>query len=315
VEEIRIGISTCLLGEQVRYDGGHKHDRYVTDVLGRYFRFVAVCPEVEVGMGVPREPVRLVRCRDDIRMVGVRSATDHTASMRRHAARRVEQLRGLDLSGYILKKGSPSCGLERVRTYTAMGMPAPASRGLFAHALVEAMPLLPVEEEGRLCDERLRESFVERVFAYRRLCGTFSPRWKIADLVALHTREKMLIASHAPSAEKELGRLVAAARQVERAELQRRYCGLFMRALARPATRARHVNVLQHMLGHFRRRLDAPTRAAIADVIERYRTGAAPLVAPITLLRHYAVLCGVGYLTEQTYLEPHPAELMLRNHV
>jgi len=313
--EIRVGVSTCLLGEPVRYDAGHKHDRYLTDVLGRYFSFVSVCPEVEVGMDTPREPVRLVRDRESIRMAGSVSGNDHTDAMKKYAARRVAALEALGLSGYVLKKGSPSCGMERVRTYTAKGMPAVAGRGLFASELMRRLPLLPVEEEGRLLDATLRENFIERVFAYKRVVDLFSSRWKVGDLVAFHTREKMLVCAHVPAAEKELGRIVAAASKTARADVERDYRTLFMTALSRPATAKRHVNILQHMLGHFRDVLEPAPRRALASVIEDYRNGLVPLVVPITLLRHYVDLYSIGYLAHQTYLEPHPKELMLRNHV
>ncbi len=321
-DKIRLGVSSCLLGETVRFDTGHKHDRYVTDVLGAHFDFVSVCPEVESGMGVPREPVRLVRTNDDIRMLGVKSERDHTALMRRFAKRRVAALSGAGIHGYILKKGSPSCGMERVRTYTEAGMPAPSDRGIFAAALMEAMPLLPIEEEGRLVDAVLRESFIERVFAYARVTalfeGTSAPggrAWSLGDLVAFHSREKMLIAAHAPAAEKTLGRLVAGAKGRPRPQVAADYLAGFMGALSKPAPRRRHVNVMQHMLGHFRELLEPAPRHALAAVIDEYRDGLVPLVVPITLLRHYVELHGVEYLARQTYLEPHPRELLLRNHV
>lgn len=313
--EIRVGVSACLLGEHVRYDGGHKHDRYLTDVLGAYFRFVAVCPEVEVGMGTPREPVRLLRQGPRIRMVGTTSAGDHTDRMQEYARRRVAELKGMGLSGYVLKKGSPSCGMQRVRTYTADGMPAPADRGLFAAELMRGLPLLPVEEEGRLLDPTLRENFIERVFAYKRVADLFSGRWRLGDLVAFHTREKMLVCAHAPMAEKQLGRIVADAGKAARGAVAESYRAVFLAALSRPATPKRHVNVLQHMLGHFREVLDPAPRRALASIVEDYRKALVPLVVPITLFRHYVDLHAVAYLAHQTYLEPHPKELMLRNRV
>ena len=313
--EIPLGVSACLLGEPVRYDSGHKHDRYVTDVLGLHFRFVSVCPEVEIGMGTPRESVRLVRSADDIRMLGVRSGGDHTERMRSHAARRVAGLAALGICGYIVKKGSPSCGMERVRTYTAKGMPGPSDRGMFTKVLLEKMPLLPVEEEGRLLDAVLRENFIERVFAYARVRDFFAGRWNVGGLVAFHTREKMLVSAHQPAAEKELGRIVAGAKHAVRGEVAESYRRVFLTALSKPAQVRRHVNVLQHMLGHFRDRLEAAPRQALAAVVEDYRGGLVPLVVPITLFRHYVDLHGVEYLARQTYLEPHPRELLLRNHV
>jgi uncharacterized protein YbgA (DUF1722 family)/uncharacterized protein YbbK (DUF523 family) len=313
--KIRVGVSACLLGEEVRFDTGHKHDRYVTDVLGLHFDFVSVCPEVETGMGIPREAVRLVRGTGDIRMRGVKTGTDHTDVMRRYARRRVAALGALGLCGYILKKGSPSCGMERVRTYTAAGMPATSDRGLFAAELRTALPLLPVEEEGRLEDAVLRENFIERVFAYSRVTSMFAGRWSVGDLVAFHSREKMLIAAHQPAAEKVLGRIVAGAKHAPRAEVAGGYRSAFLTALSKPALRKRHVNVLQHMLGHFRDVLEPAPRQALAATVEDYRSGLVPLVVPITLMRHYVGLCGIEYLARQTYLEPHPRELLLRNHV
>jgi uncharacterized protein YbgA (DUF1722 family)/uncharacterized protein YbbK (DUF523 family) len=314
-DEIPVGVSACLLGEKVRFDGGHKHDNYVADVLGRYFRFVPVCPELDIGLGVPRETLRLVRTRDGIRMIAPASGIDHTATMREYAKRRTRQLRELGLRGYILKKNSPSCGMTRVKTYTEAGMPAPADRGLFADALMTLLPLLPVEEEGRLNDPRLRESFIVRVFAYDRLTRLFEGRWKVGDLVDFQAREKLLLMAHAPEAQRGLGRIVAGAKRTDRAELRERYTEEFMGALAKPATAKRHVNTLQHMLGYFRDRLDPDVREQLHASVEDYRRGIVPLVVPLTLIRHYVVLLDVEYLRHQTYLQPHPKELALRNHV
>jgi uncharacterized protein YbgA (DUF1722 family)/uncharacterized protein YbbK (DUF523 family) len=314
-EEIPVGVSACLLGEKVRYDGGHKRDNYVADVLGRYFRFVPVCPELDIGLGVPRETLRLVRTREGIRMVAPASGTDHTGTMREYSKRRTRQLRELGLRGYILKKNSPSCGMTRVKTYTEAGMPAPADRGVFADALLSLLPLLPVEEEGRLNDPRLRENFIVRVFAYDRLTRLFDGRWKIGDLVEFQAREKLLLMAHAPEAQRRLGRIVADAKRADRHALRDRYTEEFMGALAKPATVRRHVNALQHMLGYFRDRLDAKARQQLHDAVEDYRGGLVPLVVPLTLIRHYVVLLDVEYLRDQTYLQPHPKELALRNHV
>lgn len=313
--KIPVGGSSCLLGQEVRFDSGHKHDCYITEVLGVHFEFTAVCPEVETGIGIPRESVHLVHDSDDLRMRGVKSGTDHTDAMRRFAKKRVAGLAASGICGYLLKKGSPSCGMERARTYTAMVMPAPSDRGIFAAELLTAMPELPVEEEGRLLDPVLRENFIERVFAYARVRNFFAARWNTGALVAFHSRDKMLVAAHQPAAEKELGRIVAAAKHVPRAETAESYRCAFLAALSRPAPRKRHVNVLQHMLGHFRERLEPASQASLAAVIEDYRSGLVPLVVPVTLLKHYVGLCGVEYLARQTYLGTRPRELLLRNHV
>ena len=315
---IRVGVSSCLLGNHVRYDSGHKHDRYITDVLGGYFEFVAVCPEVEMGLGVPRETLRLVREAgrgdDDIRLVAPASDSDHTETMARWARARVRDIAKMDLSGFLLKKGSPSCGMDRVRVYTTKGMPSVSGRGRFADALMAHLPLLPVEEEGRLNDAALRENFITRVFAYRRLSDLFRPRWRIGDLVEFHASEKMLLLAHQPVAEKELGRLVAGAKGRPRGEVADGYRTRFLEALSKPVRRRRHVNVLQHMVGHFRGRMDDGARAALAVAIDDFQAERAPLLVPLTLVRHYAQVLDVAYLARQSYLEPHPQELMLRNH-
>jgi uncharacterized protein YbgA (DUF1722 family)/uncharacterized protein YbbK (DUF523 family) len=312
---IRIGVSSCLLGAEVRYDGGHKRDRFLTDVLARHVEFVPVCPELEAGMGVPRPPVRLVRAGNEVRMVETASGRDHTARMRAFASRRVAALRGLDLCGWVLKRDSPSCGMERVKVYEP-GVPGRREgQGLFAQALMAALPHLPVEEEGRLLDPALRENFVERVFAYRRLRDLLGRRFGPRELVAFHTAHKLQLMAHSPEAYRALGRLVAGQKRVSRAVLRERYEAGFMAALARRATPGRNANVLQHMAGYLRDGLAAPDRAELAESIHDYRRGLVPLVVPLTLVRHFARRLGVAYLLGQLYLEPHPKELMLRNHV
>jgi uncharacterized protein YbgA (DUF1722 family)/uncharacterized protein YbbK (DUF523 family) len=313
-DRLRLGVSSCLLGEQVRFDGGHKHDRFLTDVLGRYVEWVPVCPELEVGMGVPRESVRLEGDPDAPRMVGVRTGTDHTAAMRRFAAARVRQLAGLDLHGYVFKKGSPSCGMERVKLYGARGMPSRRGRGLFAAAFMQALPLLPVEEEGRLHDPILRENFIERLFAYRRWRDLAATPTRGA-LVAFHTAHKFQILAHSPKDYAELGRLVGEQKGRRPAAVVAEYGEGFMRALAVHATPAKQVNVLQHLAGFCREHIDAADRKELAGVIDDYRRHLVPLVVPLTLLRHHVERHGVAYVCGQTYLEPHPKELMLRNHV
>lgn len=312
--EIRIGVSACLLGENVRFDGGHKKDAFVRDLLGPFVRYVPVCPEVEIGLGIPRESIHLARRGERLHLVGARSGTDHTGAMERHARGAARELSALDLCGFIFKKDSPSCGLHRVRVYTGKGIPARDGRGLFAAGLLERMPLLPAEEEGRLNDPRLRENFVERVFAYRRLKTLFAGTWRMADLVRFHTREKLLIMAHDPESYRRLGRLVAEGKGLERGRLASGYQEGFMAAMARMATRGRQTNTLQHAAGHLKKLLEADERQELADAIQDFRTGLIPLIVPITLLRHHARRRRVDYLLGQTYLEPHPKELMLRNH-
>jgi uncharacterized protein YbgA (DUF1722 family) len=259
--------------------------------------------------------MRLVRVEDGVRLLTVKSGVDLTAHLERFSRSRVVALSGEDLSGYVLKKDSPSCGLERVMVYDRHGTPARGGRGLFAAALHDALPHLPMEEEGRLTDPWLRENFVERVFAHWRLRGLFAARWTVGDVVRFHAVHKLLLLALAPEAYRQLGRLVAGARGLLRRDLERRYTEGFMDGLAHLATARRHTNVLQHMAGYFKDRLDAASKGELADTIADYRRGLVPLVVPLTLLRHYACRFDVAYLAEQTYLQPHPKELMLRNHV
>jgi uncharacterized protein YbgA (DUF1722 family)/uncharacterized protein YbbK (DUF523 family) len=312
----RLGISACLLGDQVRFDGGHKRDAFLTDILSPHVRWVRVCPEVEVGMGTPRETLRLER-RDDgaIRMVTTRTGIDHTEAMAAWARKRFTELERENLSGYVLKKDSPSCGMERVKVFDASGVPQRTGRGIFAEALFGRFPNLPVEEEGRLSDPRLRENFIERVFAYQRLRRFFSGRWSVGSLVQFHTSHKMSLLSHSTAAYHELGRLVASAATMPRPALRSGYEERFMRTLGLIATPRRHANVLTHMAGHLKKLLDDPSRQELAATIDEYRRGLVPLVVPLTLLRHHVRRHNVSYLLGQTYLAPHPRELMLRNRV
>ncbi len=310
---IRVGISACLLGQSVRFDGGHKRDPFLVETFGRYVEWVPVCPEVEAGLGVPRESMHLLRSAGQVHLLTTKTSIDHTDTMRRSAARRIAALAADDLCGYVLKSNSPSCGMEGVKIY-ARGGRLSRSRGLFAEALLQAFPNLPVEEEGHLNDPRRRESFVERVFAYRRLRSMFGRRWAIGSLMAFHTRHKLQLMAHSPRLYAELSRLVANAKGLPRPALRASYQAGFMSALAVMATPKRHVNVLQHVLGYFTDQLDAATRQELVERIDDYGRGVVPLLVPLTLIRHQVRRFVISYLQAQTYLEPHPKELMLRNH-
>ena len=313
--QICIGISACLLGQKVRHDGGHKRDSFLTDTFGRFVTFVPVCPEVEIGLGTPREAIHLTGTPGGIRLVAVKSGTDLTDTMSGYAERKVRELSALDLSGYILKKDSPSCGMERVKVHGPRGGVTKSGRGLFAEALLSGLPFLPVEEEGRLHDPRLRENFVERVFAYHRLRALFGGTWKLGDLVRFHTAEKLLLLAHEPAAYQALGRLVASAKGTSRSALSDEYQRIHTEAFRKLATVSRHVNVLQHMAGYFKKLISPDEKQELAGVIDEYRRGLVPLVVPLTLIRHHLKVHKVAYLEGQVYLEPHPRELMLRNHV
>ena len=313
-KDIRIGVSACLLGQKVRHDGGHKHSRYLTEVLSPFFDLVPVCPEAEVGMGTPRESVRLVGEVDVPRMVAPRSGADWTERMNRWSRRRVKDLADQDLSGFIFMKRSPSCGLFRVPVRQDNGQPLPG-RGLFAAAFTEAYPHVPVEEIGRLSDPHLRENFLERVFAHQRVTAMFSGRWKRGEVVAFHSREKYFLLAHSQKHYKELGRLVAAIADHKPSEFRNLYFAKYMEALAVKATRHRHTNTLQHIAGHLRDHVDDAVRGRIHEVIQDFAGGLTPLIVPITLLRHYIELHRIPYVQDQVYLNPSPKELMVRNHV
>lgn len=311
----RLGVSSCLLGERVRFDGGHKRDAFLVEALGRFVEWLPVCPEFESGMGTPREPVRLTRVQREIRLVAIKSGHDHSASMERYVVRKLDDIEDARLCGFVLKKDSPSCGPERVKVFNASGVPTKSGRGLFAAALSERFPELPVIDEGRLCDAGLRENFIERIFAFARLRALFDRPWTLGHVVAFHSAHKMSLLAHSPEAYRKLGQLVATGKTLKRDELRRRYSTAFMKALQPLATPRRHVNVLQHMMGHFKNELDRESKAELLELIERYGKRQVPLVVPLTLLKHHIRRLGVPYLPDQVYLDPHPAELMLRNHV
>ena len=313
--KVRLGISSCLLGNKVRYDGGHKLDRYLTETLGRYVEFIPVCPEVECGFPIPRESLRLVGDPASPRLVTTRSGQDFTDRMARWASRRVVELEGDGLCGYIFKSGSPSSGMRGVKIYNAHGVPSSRGVGMFAMAFMKHFPLLPVEEDGRLHDPGLRENFIERVFAFRRWRELLEKRKSRGNLVDFHTRHKLQILSHSPRHHQAMGRLVARAAELPLPELYEQYQGLFMKALSLAATLKKNASVLMHMMGYFKQQLTGDEKQELLEVIERYRKELVPLVVPITLMRHYVRKYDQPYLKVQYYLSPHPAELQLRNHV
>jgi uncharacterized protein YbgA (DUF1722 family)/uncharacterized protein YbbK (DUF523 family) len=287
VPPIRIGISSCLLGEKVRYDGGHKRDPFIVETLGQFFQWVPVCPEMELGLGTPRESLHLVGDLAAPRFVTVRSQRDHTAAMQQYAEERLAALATLGLHGYILKRGSPSCGMERVRVYSQTGTPPRHGRGLFAQALMQRFPLLPVEEEGRLHDMGLRENFIERVFVYFRWGVLLASSPQPKDLVQFHTQHKMTLMAHSRRHYQRLGQLVAQAGEHPLTELLSRYGALLMQGLAIKATTKKHANVLYHLAGYLKKQLDAADKEELVACIENYRQGYVPLVVPLTLLKHH----------------------------
>ena len=315
MEKIKLGISTCLLGENVRFDGGHKLDRYLTDTLGQFVEYVPVCPEMECGFGVPRESFRLVGDPENPRLVTTRTNQDHTERMAEWAKRRVGELKKEDLCGYIFKGGSPSSGMERVKVYDRNGVPSKVGVGLFARIFMNHFTLLPVEEEGRLHDPRLRENFIERIFALKRWRDGLKEKQSLKALIAFHTRNKLLLLAHSPQHHRQMGKLVAAGKELPLRELYVRYQDIFLDALRLKTTNKKHTNVLMHMLGYFKEQLSAAEKQEMLELIEQYRLESLPLVVPMTMMSHYVRKYDETYLKEQTYLQPHPAELNLRNHV
>jgi len=310
-----MGISRCLLGESVRYDGGHKHDPYLTKTLSRYFEYVPVCPEVECGLPVPREAMRLVGEIENPRLVTIKTGQDHTDRMKSWAKTMLDNLAGQDLCGFIFKSKSPSSGMERVKVYGASGQPVDRGVGIFARLFMERFPLLPVEEEGRLHDPVLRENFITRVFALKSFRETLEKGRTTGNLVDFHTRHKMLILSRSETVYRQMGRLVANAKALGPEALYNTYLELLTRGLSLKPTAKKHSNVLLHLAGHLKKHLNADEKQELVGLIDDYRKGVLPLIVPVTLINHFVRKFGIAYLSGQTYLNPHPAELGLRNHV
>jgi uncharacterized protein YbgA (DUF1722 family)/uncharacterized protein YbbK (DUF523 family) len=313
--KIKLGISSCLLGEKVRYDGGHKLDRFITDTLGKYVEFVPVCPEVGCGLGIPREAMHLVAGPEGPRLVTIRSQLDYTDRMLAWARKRVVELDQEDLCGFIFKSGSPSSGMERVKVYYGKGEPARTGVGLFAREFMRHFPLLPVEDEGRLHDPALRENFLERLFTMMRWRQTLASGAKRGNLVDFHTRHKLLIMAHSPKHYGLLGKLVARGKEIPLREVYEQYQTLLMEALRLKSTVKKNINVLLHVMGYFKKNLSAAEKEELLEIINNYRQEYIPLIVPITLLKHFVRKYDQGYLENQYYLDPHPLELKLRNHV
>ncbi|MGD0916477.1 MAG: DUF523 and DUF1722 domain-containing protein [Thermodesulfobacteriota bacterium] len=314
-KSIRLGISSCLLGENVRYDGGHKLDRFLTDTLGQYVEYLPVCPEVECGLGVPRESMRLEGDPDSPRLVTTRTKQDMTDRMVQWAEKRVIELEKEGLCGFIFKSNSPSSGMEKVKVYNERGMPMKSGTGMFARILMDHFPLLPMEDEGRLHDFKLRENFIERIFTLKRWREVLATKESRGNVVDFHTKHKLLILSHSPKHYQTMGKLVAQTKASPLKELYQQYQSFLMESLRLNATPKKNANVLQHMLGYFKEQLSFDEKQELLEVIDFYRKGYTPLIVSITLINHYVRKYDQPYLKQQVYLNPHPLELQLRNHV
>lgn len=313
--KIKVGISACLLGQAVRFDGGHKHSAFCERELGAHFDFHPLCPEMAIGLGAPRPAIRLVRRDGEVRAQSRDGALDVTERL---IAFSEQQAGRLDfLSGYILCAKSPSCGMERVRLYSAAGKGggeggAKEGVGLFARALMATNPLLPVEEDGRLCDPVLRENFVLRVFAYHDWQELCASGLSAASLTGFHARYKYLVLSHATRHYQVLGRLLGGLGREPLDEIAQRYIQGLMEALRLRANRRGHTNVLMHLQGYFKGVLTPSQKQELCELIDKYRLGLVPLLVPLTLLRHHLREHPNPYLARQVYLNPHPESLRLR---
>ena len=313
-DKIALGISACLLGHNVRYDGGHQHDHYLSDTLGEFFDFIPVCPEVECGLPVPRESMRLVGDLDAPRLVTTKTGIDHTETMGRWARGRLEELAAHGLGGFIFKSKSPSSGMERVKVWGADGIPKKRGVGIFAQAFMRRFPLLPVEEEGRLHDLDLRENFIESVFLCQRWRQLLNNNPSRGGLFDFHTCHKLLIMAHDEKIYRQLGRLVASSKDFSLDTLLADYEQQMMTAMRLKTTVKKHSNVLMHMMGYFKKVLAASEKQELVAIVEQYRHNLLPLIVPVTLINHYVHKYQEPYLARQYYLHPHPLELKLRNH-
>ena len=311
---IKIGISSCLLGNKVRYDGGHSHDRFLTQTLGLFAEYIPVCPEVECGMPIPREAVRLVGPTENPRLVTQKTGKDKTEQMQTWIKGRLKELAKEDLCGFIFRSKSPSSGLYRIRVYGDDGKVRKNGIGLFAKAFTDAFPRIPVEEAGRLHDPKLRETFIENIFSLQRWRTLLGQNKSLGGLVEFHTNNKLLILSHNQDIYREMGRLVAQGKNYDLNELFDRYEELLLKALKLKTTLKKNINVLHHMLGYFKKNLSGDEKQELLSVIDQYRSGYVPLIVPITLIKHYVMKYDQPWLKTQTYLNPHPFELKLRNY-
>ncbi len=313
--QFKIGISSCLLGNEVRWNAGHKKDKYLTNILGQFVDYVPVCPEVEAGFGIPRETFRLVGDPEQPRLITFKSKVDHTDRMLDWAKKRLKGLESEDLCGFIFKSDSPSSGMIRVKVYNEKGMPHKVGVGIFARAFMEHFPLIPVEDDGRLNDPMIRENFILQIFTMKRWRDNLARRRSMGSLVDFHTRNKLLILSHSQKHYRLMGKLVAEGKKLPIKELYDQYQLLLMEALKLKSTIRKNGNVLQHLMGYFKKQLTPDEKQELLEIFEQYRNQLVPLIVPVTLINHFVRKYDQPYLKQQTYLNPHPMELKLRTYV
>lgn len=312
--KITMGISSCLLGNEVRHDGGHKRNVYVLSTLSEYFSFRSYCPEMAIGLGVPRPTIRLIRSHDGVRLTGSDNPDmDVTDDMNTWSKDAIAGMQ--DLTGFILKNNSPSCGMERVRVYDGNGAPAKNGIGLFASSLIKAMPWLPIEEEGRLNDPMLRENFIERVFIHYRWQRMLKDGLSVSALMEFHQRHKFILLAHDEKEYRKLGPLIASLDKKNIDRVADEYLVRMMTCLKARASRKRHTNVLMHVMGFLKNKLNSDDKQEMIEVLDKYRLGELPLIVPITLMKHHLRKYPDEYISKQYYMSPYPEELMLRNMI
>ena len=311
---IKLGISACLLGQKVRYDGGHSHDPFLTDTLGQYVEYVPVCPEMECGLGVPREALRLVGKPDSPHLVTLHTNQDFTGRMVKWAKKRLFELGKEDLFGFIFKSNSPSSGMEKVKVYNEIGMSPKKGSGIFAGIFMERFPLVPVEDEGRLHDPELRENFIERIFVLKGWREMLEKKWGMENLAEFHTRQRLMTLSHSQKHHRLMENVADEAKELSIKERYEAYETLLLDALKLKTTPKKNGNVLKHIMGYLKKQLLPEEKQEVHDIIEKYRKGCIPLIVPITLMNHYAQKYELSYLSKQSYLQPHPIELQMRSH-
>ncbi len=312
--KLKLGISSCLLGNEVRYDGGHKRSNYIDKTLGRFFNFQTFCPEVAIGLGTPRPPIRLIRKdeADGKKAYAVDVKTnelDYTDQLNEYSEMIASNYLS-DISGYIFKKDSPSCGMERVKVYSPEGhFVHKDGVGIYAKVIKENFPHMPMEEEGRLNDVNLRESFLTRVYLYNDWQNMLKEGMTPHGLVNFHAGQKYLFMAHNQQVARQLGQMVAKAGTADINELAEEYIALAMQVLKKQPDRKRHTNALQHIMGYLRKQIDSDDRQELLHSIMSFQKGEVPLVMPLTLLKHHFSKHPNDYIAKQRYLSPFPVEL------
>ncbi|OFZ45763.1 MAG: hypothetical protein A2381_15045 [Bdellovibrionales bacterium RIFOXYB1_FULL_37_110] len=312
--QLRLGISACLLGAKVRYDGAHKLDKWIKNTLGQFATFIPICPELECKMSIPRPPMHLEGTRDNPHLIQTLAKLDLTKQMNSWIKPKIKELKYKNLDGYILKTRSPSCGLRDIKIFSPTGkLVSKTGTGLFAKAFLKAFPLLPVEDEDRLQDPKCRENFIERIFVMKRWRELLTHKKSLKALINFHTKHQLLMMSHSLPHYQKMGKLLASHRP-DGLALYQSYQKNMLEALRLPTTTKKHFHVLQHAIGYFKSDLSSAEKKELLNILKQYKTDKLPLLVPITLINHYAKKLHKDYLLEQYYLNPHPKELKIKNH-